>query len=247
MSFDVATTTDAFLGGRVMIEQSRDGYRAAMDPVLLAASVPEAKRVLDFGCGVGTALLCYGARVQAAELTGVEIDPTAAERARANSMSNGMSERTKIVTADLLSVPKEIVAGQFDQVFANPPYDREAAVWASPQADRARSNVEGQAALKDWLSVMLKAVRPKGGLALIHRADRVDEILSHLHGKAGEVTLIPLWPRVGVAAKRVIVKARKGVRGGAVLHPGLVLHGPEGEQRYTDAASAILRDGAALD
>ena len=238
----MTTTRDAFLGGRVTITQSKDGYRAAMDPVLLAAAVPEAERVLDLGCGVGTALLCYGARVRHAELVGLEIDDLAADRARENAEDNDMADRTTILTGDLTAFQES----GFDQVFANPPYDRAAETIASPEPDRTRSNVEGDATLKDWIAAMLKAVRPKGGLTLVHRADRVDEIVRHLYGKAGEITVIPLWPREGVAAKRAIVRARKGMKGGACLHPGLVLHGPEGTQRYTQAARAILRDGAAL-
>jgi len=92
---------------------------------------------------------------------------------------------------------------------------------------------------------MLRLTRPKGAIAIIHRADRLDEIVSLLFGKAGEIEIIPLWPRAGQPAKRAIVRARKGVKGGTRMHPGLILHGSDGE-RYTDAAAAILRDGAPL-
>ncbi|MBL8665136.1 MAG: hypothetical protein JNM29_20040, partial [Candidatus Odyssella sp.] len=66
-----------------------------------------------------------------------------------------------------------------------------------------------------------------------------------LHGKAGEIAILPLWPKAGKPAKRFILRARKGVRTGATLLPGLVLH--EGDGKYTAAAEAVLRDGAALD
>lgn len=243
----VETSLDAFLGGRLIIEQSKEGYRAAMDPVLLAAAVPTAKRVLDLGCGVGTALLCYGARVPEASLFGMELDPRAAALALSNAERNEMAQRCRIYTGDLLSPPPEILPGSFDQVFANPPYDRAEETIASPHPDRARSNQEGAASLRDWISALLKAVRPKGGITLIHRADRTDEILRFLYGKAGEIAVIPLWPRAGSVAKRVVIRARKGVKGGAILHPGLVLHGPDPDERYTRAATAILREGGALE
>lgn len=241
------TGVDDFLGGRVRIRQPRHGYRAAMDPVLLAAAVPAIRsgRVLDLGCGVGTALFCYAARVPGVDLTGLELDAETADLARANAEENGLAERVEIVTGDLLSKPKALAPNSFDQVFANPPYMDAGAGEASPIAGRARSNVEGAATLKDWIGAMLRLTRQKGGVTLVHRADRLDEILTHLHRKAGEVTVIPLWPRQGEPAKRVIVRARKAVKGGAVLHPGLTLHGP-GEARYTDAAAAILRDGGPL-
>ena len=243
-------STDAFLGGRIALRQSKDGYRAAMDPVLLAAAVPEITRgrVLDLGCGNGAALLCYGARVSEPALVGLELNADAAALARLNAKENEFDARCTILQGDILNPPDELTPGTFDQVFANPPYMDARAGDASPVADRARSNVEGEARLKDWVSALLRFARPKGGIALIHRADRTDEILTLLSRKAGEITVIPLWPRLGQPAKRVIIRARKGVRGGTILHPGLVLHGATDDPatRYTPAAAAILRNGAAL-
>jgi tRNA1(Val) A37 N6-methylase TrmN6 len=86
--------------------------------------------------------------------------------------------------------------------------------------------------------------RPKGTITLIHRADRLDAILAELWGRAGEIVIFPLWPGAGKAAKRVIVRARKGVATPTRLAAGLVLHETDG--RYTAAAEAVLRDGAGL-
>ncbi|WP_348656358.1 methyltransferase, partial [uncultured Sulfitobacter sp.] len=72
-----ALTRDAFLGGKLHLWQPRKGYRAGVDPVLLAATVPAqaGQRVLELGCGVGAVSLCLGARVPGLQLTGVEIQP----------------------------------------------------------------------------------------------------------------------------------------------------------------------------
>jgi tRNA1(Val) A37 N6-methylase TrmN6 len=89
--------------------------------------------------------------------------------------------------------------------------------------------------------------KPKGGVTLIHRADRLDEILSLLHGKAGGIVVFPIWPKAtdaGGDARRVIVSARKGMKTPLRLAPGLALHGDDGG--YTGAAEAVLRDGAAI-
>ena len=71
---DTELTRDAFLGGLVHLWQPRSGYRAGVDPVLLAATIPavSGQRVLELGCGVGAAVLCLGARVAGLELVGVE-------------------------------------------------------------------------------------------------------------------------------------------------------------------------------
>ena len=81
-------------------------------------------------------------------------------------------------------------------------------------------------------------------MTFIHRADRVDRVLSELSGRAGEVVIFPLWAGTGKDAKRVIVRARKGVASPARLCSGLILH--EADGRFTEAANAVLRAGAAL-
>jgi len=73
-------TEDALLGQRVRLRQPRRGYRAAIDPVLLAAAVPAraGDRVLELGAGVGAAALCLAARVAGCFVTLLERDPTVA-------------------------------------------------------------------------------------------------------------------------------------------------------------------------
>ncbi|MEA1652986.1 hypothetical protein UAJ10_28720 [Nitrospirillum sp. BR 11164] len=95
------------------------------------------------------------------------------------------------------------------------------------------------------MAAAARLLAPRGTLTMIHRADRVDEILARLAGRFGAVVLYPLWPRAGTEAKRVIVRARLGARTPARLLSGLVLHDEGG--RYTPAADAALRGGAALD
>ena len=55
-----AYTEDSLLGGKIMMRQPVQGYRVAIDPLLLAASisVEPGESVLDVGAGVGAAGLC---------------------------------------------------------------------------------------------------------------------------------------------------------------------------------------------
>ena len=65
------TTEDRLLGGRVTVFQPTGGYRAAIDPVLLAAAIPAnpTDRVLDVGSGTGAASLALAARVEGCQVT----------------------------------------------------------------------------------------------------------------------------------------------------------------------------------
>ena len=87
-------------------------------------------------------------------------------------------------------------------------------------------------------------LRPKGSLLVVYRADRLDDLMAALHRKVGEIVILPLWPKAGRPAKRLLLRARKGVATRLALLPGLVLHEDDG--RYTADAQAVLADVAAL-
>ena len=130
---DTALTHDAFLGGKLHLWQPAKGYRAGVDPVLLAASVPAkaGQSVLDLGCGVGAAALCLGARVAGLEVLGVERQSQYAALARRNGLDT--------VEADLNALPQDLRQKQFDHVIANPPYFDRAASVSSADASHKKT------------------------------------------------------------------------------------------------------------
>jgi tRNA1(Val) A37 N6-methylase TrmN6 len=240
----VRSGADALLGGRVRLLQPEAGYRAAIDPVLLAAAVPAraGEHVLDAGMGVGAAAFCLAARV-GCRVTGIEREPALAALARENAAGNEAA-RVEVIEGDILAPPPALPRAGFDHVMANPPF-QEPGGTLSPHALKAVANVEGAATLADWIGFALAMARPKATLTFVHRADRLEALLAALSGRAGEIVLFPLWPKPGAAAKRVLVRARKGSAAPTRLAPGLVLHRAEGG--YTEAADAVLRGGAALE
>jgi len=249
----VTVEETAILGGSVRLLQPVRGYRVAMDPVLLAAAVPldgpgRVARVLDAGLGTGAAALCLLARApETLRVDGLEIDPDMAALAARSADLNGLGGRLSVTRGDLMAPAEAMAPGPFDVVLTNPPYEE--AGTRPPDPGRAGAHA-ATVPLARWVGACLARLRPKGRLVVIHRADRLDALLAALSGHAGDVEVIPLWPgadRDGVArpARRVIVRARRGVRGGATLWPGLVLHTADGA--HTPAAEAVLRDGATLD
>lgn len=220
--------------------------RVAIDPVFLAAAVPvePGQLVLDVGCGAGAAALCLAARVTQCRVVGFELQRDLVRLAAENAALNGMDERVSAVAGDLLRPPPRLSPGMFDHVMANPPFIARGRGSPPANAAKAAATIEGEADLGDWVRFALAMLRGKGTLTLIHRADRVDALLGQLAGRAGEITLFPLWPAAGQAASRILVRARTQVAAPAQLLPGLVLHEPDG--RFTAAAEAVLRGGAAL-
>ncbi|MHA7887719.1 tRNA1(Val) (adenine(37)-N6)-methyltransferase [Roseicyclus sp.] len=243
-----ATTRDAFLGGRLVIEQPRDGYRAATDPVFLAAACPArtGESVLELGCGVGTAALCLAARVPGLRLTGVERQAGYTALARSNAEAAGVE--MEVVEADLSRLPAALRAQGFDHVLANPPFFAPGGGTAARDAGREAANRE-ETPLTDWIATARARLKPKGWLTLIHLAERLPDCLSALEG-FGAVAVLPLQPRAGRAAGRVVIRARKGARAPfrllapVTIHAGAA-HGADVPD-YTDLVEAVLRHGAAL-
>lgn len=251
-------TQDALLDGQVTLRQHAAGYRVAMDPVLLAASVPAVvgETVLDVGTGVGAAMLCLATRVAGIRVTGVEVQRELAHLAAENIAENGLTERAEVMVGDLQRPPPRLVPRSFDHVMANPPYFEAGRVRASGKDEKATANIEGAGGLGAWVDYCLSMVRPGGTVSMIHRTDRLAELLALLGDKAGDVVIFPLWPRnpfdleedagdqAPITAKRVIVQALAGSKGPLRMSAGLVLHKDNGDN--TPAADAILRHGSAL-
>jgi tRNA1Val (adenine37-N6)-methyltransferase len=230
---------ETFLGGKVRVEQPATGFRSGLDAVMLAAAVPAqpGQAALELGAGPGTASLCLAARVPHVTITGVEIAAELAGLAGRNAAVNGMAGRVSFTAADIFALPPDL-RRDFDHVFANPPFH---GGQASPDAGRAQAlNDGGQ--LMDWLKLGLQRTVSGGYFTVILRADRLPEALAAL--PVGGVSMLPLWPRAGAPAKRVLLQVRKGSGAAFTLLPGLVLHDSSGA--YTPEANAILRGGAAL-
>ena len=235
---------DFFLDGKVTLRQPINGYRAAIDPIILAAAinVKPGDKVLEAGTGHGAAAICLARRCAHCSITGIDIQPETVRLANDNAALNGLSGRVKVLVGDLVRPLPDLTAGAFDHVMANPPFLDANRADISPVHGRAFSNVEGKATLGHWIDFLLTMVRMKGVVTLIQRADRLDEILTLLQGRAGGTVVFPLWPKKGVPAKRVLVQARKGVRTPMTMSPGLVLHDTSGG--YTKKVDAILRGSA---
>lgn len=242
-------TQDAFLGGRLQILQPRHGYRAGVDPVLLAASIAAraGQSVLELGCGVGTAALCLGRRVPGLALTGVEVQADYADLARRNAAANDLP--VQVITADLRVLPADLRQRRFDHVIMNPPYfDRDTGTAASdPGRDTA---LGGDTPLAEWLDIGARRLAPKGYLTLIQRIERLPEVLSALQGRLGSVVVLPIAGRTARAPGLFILRARQEGRAPFCLLPALETHigtAHDGDKdSYTPLVGAILRNGADL-
>jgi len=241
---DAVVVENALLGGRVRLRQPARGYRAGIDAALLAAAAgaQPGEQVIEAGCGVGAVLMQMAARTPGLSLTGLERDPAMAALARENAALNG-AEAT-ILEGDVASGFRALGLTPFDRAVSNPPFfDDPGAL--RPPAPGKRGAWMADDGLTAWTRFLLKAVREGGRIVIIHRADRLADLLALLGETAGSFSVRPVHPYADEPAKRVLVQAIKTGKAPLRLLPPLVLHERHGG-KHTAGAEAILRGEAAL-
>ncbi|MDU8928743.1 methyltransferase [Alisedimentitalea sp. MJ-SS2] len=242
-------TRDLFLGGALTLHQPKTGYRAGVDPVLLAAAVNASagQTVLDLGCGAGAAALCLGQRIPGLTLTGLELQPDYAALARRNASENNIL--LEVLEGNLTQMPATLKQRQFNHVITNPPYFDRARGSRAPDTRREVA-LGGDTALETWIDQAAKRLAPSGYLHMIQRAERLPEVLTHVANRLGSIQLLPLIPRPGRDSQLVILRARKGGRAAFRLHDGLLMHDgaehPGDRENYSETIGSVLRNGAGL-
>jgi tRNA1(Val) A37 N6-methylase TrmN6 len=240
-------TEDRFLGGRLTLRQPKPGYRAGLDAALLAAAVAAGAgmRAIEAGCGAGAALLSSAARSPEARFTGLERDTGALALAEGNIAANGLAGRVAALGGDVAAGFRALGLERFDAAFSNPPFFDDPAALRAPHPARAGAWIADDG-LAAWTGFLLAAVRDGGAITVIHRADRLADLLALLGEKAGSFRIRPVQPFADTPAKRVLVQARRGGKAPLVLLPPLVLHERGAEAKHTAEVEAILRGDAAL-
>jgi tRNA1(Val) A37 N6-methylase TrmN6 len=236
--------SDAFLAGRLRLRQTERGHRAGTDAVLLAAAAPTetAGLLIDAGAGTGAVGLAAALRAPSARVGLVEIDPETAALARENIAVNELATRVRLYEADLLSPASRRAAGLVDEaadlVLTNPPYLDAARARVSPDPRRALAHVSA-GGLEPWLRACLALLRPGGELAMIHRADSLQDCLASVGARLGALRILPVAARAGDPATRILLRGVKGSKAPLKLLSPFVLH--EADGAFTDEAAALAR------
>lgn len=243
-------TEDGFLGGRLRILQPEKGFRAGIDSVFLAASIPCAagESVYEAGIGTGVAALCMLARNPEVHVTGIEIAARYALLCEENAKRNGFGGNLRVIHADVKEALRKDLAsmpahGSFNHAFANPPFFEDGKSTPSPHLLKAQAHSFGPDDLDLWVKVLHTMVTPRGTVTIVHRADSLGKLLQTMEDRFGDIRIAPLYAREGTAASRIIVQGVKGSKAPMQLLPGLVLH--DQNSQFTPEAEAILRDGMA--
>lgn len=245
-------TRDAFLAGRITLSQPSKGFRAGSDSVLLGAAVPKGTRnLLDLGAGVGTAALVALALERAAHAVLVERHPQTLELTHQNIVANGFKGRAEALNVDILDrhgarTAAGLKSDHFDTVIANPPYFDAGQGTLSNEASRADARHMAEDSLETWVRCAAGCGTADGTFIMVYPARGLAPLLAALVPRFGAITILPISPRPGEVATRVLVRGQKGSRSPLSLLASRALHRETGRD-YDPAFEAIFRGQASLD
>jgi tRNA1(Val) A37 N6-methylase TrmN6 len=252
----VPTSVDSFYGGRFhLVQPQGQGFRAGLDALLLAASLPADRggAAVDLGAGAGAVGFAAVARCPALAMTLVENNAVMAALARQSATLPGnaaLAPRLRIVEADVLGRRSAreaagLADGEFATVVTNPPFHPPGGR-ASPDALRhaARAATDDDF-LAGWIRSGAAMLQTGGLFAMIARPDSLADILAACGRRLGDVRVLPVHPHAGAPATRILLHARKGSRAPLSLLPGLVLHDSDGS--LTAAGRGIGTGDATVD
>lgn len=199
--------------GPYMLEQPEGVFPLGGDSLALGtfATVRPRWRVCDLGTGSGALLLLLAGREPTLALTGVELDPMAAQAAQSNLIKNGLDGR--VLCCDLRCAP--LPAGQFDLVISNPPYF---AVGSGTSGGSARC--EEACSLDELCAAAARLAKNGGRFALCHRPERLTDVLCALRAHGLEPKRLKLLSHSPTQApSTVLVEAVRQGKPGLEIAP----------------------------
>lgn len=162
--------------------QKKDGFCFGVDAVLLShfAQVSKNSVVIDLGTGTGIIAVLLAAKKEPRLVVGLEIQPDIAEMAERSVRLNKLDDKVRIVQGDIKNAVKLFGASSFDAVVTNPPYMEKGGGLLNPADVKAISRHEILCTLEDVVSTAAKLLRPGGKFSMIHRPQRLSDIICHM-------------------------------------------------------------------
>jgi tRNA1(Val) A37 N6-methylase TrmN6 len=182
------------------------------------------------------------------KVTLVEVDPVLCSLATYNARLNHLDSRVKTLVLDVENANAVERSGMSsacaDRILMNPPFHDALRQNVSPDPRRRLAHAGSPGLIGRWVNTAARLLKARGVITLIWRADGLDEVLGALRASFGDTAVLPVLPRAGASAIRVLVRAVKGSGGTRTDFPALALNDENGQP--APAAEAVLRNGKTL-
>lgn len=218
------------------IIQNKKGFRFGIDSILLSDFAKEIKpntKVLDLGTGTGiiATLLCEKTNLK--EIIGVEIQKEVYEMAQKSIILNQLENKFKIVNEDILNLNKIFEKNMFDAIVTNPPYKKKDTGIKNEEEKKIISRHETTANLEDFIKISKDLLRDKGEFYMVHRTDRLVDILSIMRSYKIEPKIMRfVYSNKNSEPKLVLIKGVKNAKPFLKVEKNLYIYNTDG--KYTE-------------
>ncbi len=234
---------DLQLKGLKIIQKNR-GFRFGTDAVLLTyfTGLKNRESVMDLCTGTGIIPLLFSGKSDAKKIYGLEIQAKYADMAERSVRLNNLEDRVKIILGDVRDHALLESLGRFDVVTANPPYKMAGTGHTNPEDELTIARHEVKMTLEDVISAADRLLRPNGRLILVHRPERLLDIVMtmrqyHLEPKRIQMAA----PAFGKAPNIMLVEGKKHQKPYLKWEPQIEIYKADGT--YADLVKEIYGDG----
>lgn len=223
------------------IIQNKKGFCFGIDSILLSDFAKEIKKdakVIDLGTGTGiiATLLCK--KTQLKEIIGIEKQKEVYEMAKRSIKLNELENQFKILNEDILNLTNKLEKNTFDAIVTNPPYKKKDTGIINEEEKKIISRHETTATLEDFIKVSKELLKDKGEFYMVHRPDRLVDILSLMrHYKIEPKILRFVYSNETSEPKLILIKGIKNAKPFLKVQKNLYIYNQNGE--YTDEINQI--------
>ena len=177
--------------GNIKLIQDPEQFCYGVDAVILAdfanSLYPAFKKAADLGTGNGIIPLILSHKNSEAHITGVEIQPDAADMAMRSCRLNELEEKINFVVANVIDIADgklgesindpALCEGAMDMVTCNPPYFVKGGAIPSSSKAKFIARHETTAGVEDFIKAAEKLLKRKGHFFMVHRPSRLADIM----------------------------------------------------------------------
>ena len=218
------------------IIQNKDGFCFGIDSVLISdfsKTIRNNSIVADFGTGTGIISILLTGKTELKKIYGIEVQSEVADMAKRSVILNGLNEKIEIINDNLKNLKNYFSKGTFDAIVTNPPYQKNDTGLKSEDKRHLISRHEIECNLEDIIAVAKDYLKDKGEMYMVHRPERLVDILYLLRKYKIEPKEIRFVnPKANQKPNLVLIKALKNGKEFLKVHEPLIVYNEDGT--YTE-------------
>ena len=223
------------------IIQNKKGFCFGIDSILLSDFAKEIKdntTVVDLGTGTGIISILLCGKTNLKNIIGIEIQKEVYEMANKTIKLNKLENKFKIINENILNLNNIFEKNSIDVIVTNPPYKKKDTGIINENEKKLISRHEITADLEDFIRVSRDLLKDKGEFYMVHRPERLVDILSLMREYKIEPKKIRMvYSDKNREPKLVLIKGVKNAKPFLKIEKNLYIYDEEGE--YTEEIKKI--------